>query len=277
MTESLAETYNTSSTTSSASFMMVNSHSSTSNSNSISVDPPTKAKVLAGTEATPRLGTPEFEMYSRSLDKRPMGFRITKRVFDILFSIFVLIACILLLPITLVLLIVIAMQTKASPVYVQERVGRYGKPMKIFKLRSMVGDSDDVEKYLNDEQLVQWRKERKVDNDIRIVPVGRFIRKTSIDEFANVLNVLIGQMSVIGPRPISYEEMRWFTPEQQAELLAIPGGITGLWQATSRNEATFESGERQTIELEYVKTASFKTDWRVFKGTFRAMFKGTGL
>lgn len=224
----------------------------------------------------PRLGTEEFEAFSRSLDKRPLGYKVVKRIFDLVFSILVLAACIVLLPFTLVLLVVIAVQTKASPIYVQERVGRYGKPMKIFKLRSMVGDSDDVEKYLDDEQLVQWRKERKVVNDIRVVPVGKFLRKTSIDEFANVLNVLAGQMSVIGPRPISYEEMRWFTPEEQAKLLAIPGGITGLWQATSRNNATFESGERQAIELEYVETVSFKTDWRVFKGTFRAMFLGTG-
>lgn len=225
---------------------------------------------------SPRLGSKEFEEFSRSLDQRPFGYRFIKRTFDIAFSLLVLVGCILLLPITLVLLIVIAVQTKASPIYVQERVGRYGKPMKIFKLRSMVRDSDNVEKYLNDEQLVQWRKERKVNDDSRVVPIGRFIRKTSIDEFANVLNVLVGQMSVIGPRPISYEEMRWFPPEEQARLLSIPGGITGLWQATSRNAATFESGERQAIELEYVEKASFKMDWRVFKGTFRAMFSGTG-
>ena len=225
----------------------------------------------------PGLNTDEFALLSSSLDKRPLGYKVVKRAFDIVFSVLVIAACIALLPLTLILLIVIAVQTKASPIYVQERVGRYGQPMKIFKLRSMVGDSDDVEKYLNDDQLVQWRKERKVTDDSRVVPVGRFIRKTSIDEFANVINVLAGEMSVIGPRPISYEEMRWFTPEERAKLLSIPGGITGLWQATSRNKATFESGERQAIELEYVETASFKTDWRVFKGTFGAMFKRTGI
>ena len=223
------------------------------------------------------LGTSEFVKLSKSFDVRPEGYSIVKRGFDIVFSVIVIAVCILLLPLTLILLITITIQTKASPIYVQERVGRYGKPMKIFKLRSMVGDSDNVEKYLNDQQLVQWRKERKVEDDPRITPIGKFIRKTSIDEFANVLNVLAGQMSVIGPRPVSYEEMRWYSYEEQAEVLSIRGGITGLWQATSRNDATFESGERQKIELEYVKTASFKTDWRVFKGTFGAMFKGTGL
>lgn len=170
-----------------------------------------------------RLGTKEFETYSRSLDKRSLGYRFVKRLFDIVFSVFVIAVCILLLPLTLLLLVVIAIQTKASPIYIQKRVGKYGRPMRIFKLRSMVGDSDNVEKYFDDDQLVQWRKERKVENDSRVVPIGRFIRKTSIDEFANVLNVLAGEMSVIGPRPISYEEMRWYTPEQQAELLSIPG------------------------------------------------------
>lgn len=223
-----------------------------------------------------RLGTKEFEEYARSLDKRPLAYKVIKRIFDLAFSVLVLLFCILVFPLTITLLVVIAVQTKASPIYVQERVGRYGRPMRIFKLRSMVGDSDNIEKYLDNEQLVQWRKERKVVGDSRVVPVGKFIRKTSIDEFANVLNVLAGEMSVIGPRPISYEEMRWFTSEEQAHLLSIPGGITGLWQATSRNEATFESGKRQAIELEYVKTASIKTDWRVFKGTFHAMLTGTG-
>ena len=118
-------------------------------------------------DGIPSLNTDEFALLSRSLDKRPLGYRVVKRIFDIVFSILVIAACIVLLPLTLLLLIVIAVQTKASPIYVQERVGRYGKPMKIFKLRSMVGDSDNVEKYLNDDQLVQWRKERKVTDDSR--------------------------------------------------------------------------------------------------------------
>lgn len=141
-----------------------------------------------------RLGTKEFETYSRSLDKRSLGYRFVKRLFDIVFSVFVIAVCILLLPLTLLLLVVIAIQTKASPIYIQKRVGKYGRPMRIFKLRSMVGDSDNVEKYFDDDQLVQWRKERKVENDSRVVPIGRFIRKTSIDEFANVLNVLAGEI-----------------------------------------------------------------------------------
>ena len=270
MLEPLAETMTLGANTNSApSVMCIEPTTSAASSQNTSSNSPSVS-------ATPRLGTEEFELYSLSLDTRPLGYKVVKRLFDILFSLLVLAGCIVLLPLTVILLIVIAVQTKATPIYVQERVGRYGRPMKIFKLRSMVGDSDDVEKYLNDEQLVQWRKERKVVDDSRVVPIGKFIRKTSIDEFANVINVLAGQMSVIGPRPISYEEMRWFTPEEQAKLLSIPGGITGLWQATSRNNATFESGERQAIELEYVKTASFKTDWRVFKRTFRAMFLGTG-
>ena len=105
-----------------------------------------------------RLGTKEFETYSRSLDKRSLGYRFVKRLFDIVFSVFVIAVCILLLPLTLLLLVVIAIQTKASPIYIQKRVGKYGRPMRIFKLRSMVGDSDNVEKYFDDEQLVQWRK-----------------------------------------------------------------------------------------------------------------------
>lgn len=145
-------------------------------------------------KAYPKIGTSEFEAFSRSLDKRPLRYRVVKRIFDIVFSLVIIFVCIFCWPITLALLMTIAVQTKGFPFYVQERVGLHGKPIKICKLRSMVRDSDNIEKYLQEEMLEQWHKERKVDNDPRIVPVGHFIRKTSIDEFANVFNVLLGQI-----------------------------------------------------------------------------------
>lgn len=145
--------------------------------------------------------------------------------------------------------------------------------IRVLKLRSMVADANDVRKYLNPEQLHQWEVERKVDDDPRITKVGQFIRKCSIDEVPQFLNVLKGDLSVIGPRPITRDELdQHFTEEEKDELLSVAPGITGLWQATDRNAATFESGLRQKIELHYVRNRCFRTDWKCFTGTFGAMF-----
>lgn len=145
--------------------------------------------------------------------------------------------------------------------------------IRVFKLRSMVADANDVRKYLSTEQLRQWEVERKVDDDPRITKVGQFIRKCSIDEVPQFLNVLKGDLSVIGPRPITRDELdQHFTDEEKDELLSVTPGITGLWQATERNGATFESGLRQKIELHYVRNRCLRMDWKCFTGTFGAMF-----
>ena len=136
----------------------------------------------------------------------------------------------------------------------------------------MVADSDNVEKYFTPEQLETWKRERKVDDDPRITRLGRVLRATSLDETVQFVNVLLGQLSVIGPRVISYDELSWYEPDEQLELLSVPQGITGLWQVTSRNEATFRSGERQKLELEYVRSAGCFVDARVFAKTFGVMF-----
>ena len=178
----------------------------------------------------------------------------------------------LFIPITVVCAF-ISLETPGSPMYTQERVGKGGKTIKIFKLRSMVADAGDVRKYLSPEQLRQWEVERKVDDDPRITKVGQFIRKCSIDEMPQFLNVLKGDLSVIGPRPITRTELdQHFTVDEKVELLSVQPGITGLWQATDRNEATFESGLRQKIELRYVRNRCFAMDFKCFTGTFGAMF-----
>ena len=168
-----------------------------------------------------------------------LGYRFVKRLFDLVFSL--LMSVLLLIPIAVVCAL-ISLESPGSPMYAQERVGKGGKTIRIFKLRSMVADAGNVQKYLSPEQLHQWEVERKVDDDPRITKIGQFIRKCSIDEMPQFLNVLNGDLSVIGPRPITRDELeQHFTDEEKAELLSVQPGITGLWQATDRNEATFES------------------------------------
>ena len=157
-----------------------------------------------------------------------LGYRFVKRLFDLVFSL--LMSVLLLIPIAIVCAL-ISLESPGSPMYTQERVGRGGRTIKILKLRSMVADAGDVQKYLSPEQLHQWEVERKVDDDPRITKVGRFIRKCSIDEMPQFLNVLNGDLSVIGPRPITRDELeQHFTDEEKAELLSVQPGITGLWQ-----------------------------------------------
>jgi lipopolysaccharide/colanic/teichoic acid biosynthesis glycosyltransferase len=213
-------------------------------------------------------GSNGFAKLSASLDRRGYGYRFIKRTFDIVFS--GLVIAVGLLPCA-VLSAAIAIDTKGKPIYSQVRVGKYGKPFRIYKFRSMVNDADDVEKYFTPEQLATWKRERKVDNDPRITKLGRVLRKTSIDELPQFINVLMGQISIIGPRPITYDELEHFG-DDAALFCSVPGGITGLWQSSKRNDATFESGERQVIELSYVKKASAALDAKCFFDTFGVVF-----
>lgn len=218
------------------------------------------------------LGSDEFARRSRALDKRGMVYKLLKRAFDIAFSLLVIVVCLFFWPITLGALIVTAVSTKGTPLYTQKRIGKYGKPFHILKLRTMVADSDDIERYFTPEQLSQWRKERKVDNDPRITKFGAICRKISIDEIFQFLNCLIGQMSIIGPRPIVCDELSNFSELEKSEILSVRPGITGWWQVSARNDATWEDGSRQELELYYVRNASFSMDARVFVSTFGAMF-----
>lgn len=215
-----------------------------------------------------RPGTEEFADECRALDRRPLSYRFAKRAFDVAFSAVVI--AVGLVPCAL-LSTAVALDTKGSPIYSQERVGRLGRPFRIYKFRTMVADADDVEKYLSPEQLAEWRRERKVTDDPRITRLGAVLRKTSIDELPQFLNVLAGQLSVIGPRAITFDELKEYGSDAPL-LLSVPQGITGVWQAGPRNEATFENGERQAVELGYACSASLGEDTRVFLATFGAMF-----
>lgn len=216
-----------------------------------------------------RLGAKAFADACRQLDHRSLGYRFIKRAFDIVFSAGVIVVGFV--PCAL-LSVAIAFDTMGSPIYTQERVGRLGKPFRIYKFRTMVADADDVEKYLDAEQLAQWHRERKVDNDPRITRLGAVLRKTSLDELPQFVNVLKGQMSVIGPRVISYDELANYDPEDVPVLLSVSQGITGPWQAGPRNEASFDNGQRQAIELAYARRPSVREDLKVFFSTLGTMF-----
>lgn len=207
-----------------------------------------------------------------SVPAKPLCYRAAKRLFDIVFSLFAIVVGFV--PI-LVLALVVAIDTKGAPVYTQVRVGRGGKAFRIYKLRTMVADSDEVHKYFSPDQLREWELEHKVTDDPRVTRLGAFLRATSIDEFPQFLNVLLGQISIIGPRAITFDELDFYGQDKEL-LLSVAPGITGLWQTGPRNLATYESGLRQQIELSYVRQACLRLDASIFFKTFVTLWKRTG-
>lgn len=201
--------------------------------------------------------------------KGGLGYLAFKRLFDILFSLAVCAA--MLIPMAIVCVVIVA-ESPGNPFFRQERIGKNGRTIRIFKLRTMVADAHDhPERYMTPEQLATWRREQKIDDDPRVTRVGRILRKTSLDEMPQFLNVLFGELSVIGPRPVTLTETYEFG-DARDEFLSCKPGITGWWQATARNDATWETGQRQLRELFYVRHASFALDLRIFVKTFRVMF-----
>lgn len=199
------------------------------------------------------------------------GYLAAKRAFDIVFSAGVCI--VLAIPVAAACVAIVA-DTPGKPFFRQERIGQGGKKIYIFKLRTMVSDAHEhPEKYMTAEQLARWEREQKVDDDPRVTRVGRFLRRTSLDELPQFLNVLTGDLSVIGPRPVTLEETYEYGDARE-EVLACKPGITGWWAATDRNDSTWESGQRQARELFYVRHQSLGLDARVFVKTFKAMRRG---
>ena len=193
---------------------------------------------------------------------------VLRRAQDMVFS---LLALILLAPLALVISLAIVLDSPGDgAIFRQRRVGRDGKLFWLYKFRTMCPDAEQKLKELME------RNEKdgpvfKMKNDPRITRVGKFLRKTSLDEIPQFWNVLKGEMSVIGPRPIEPDELVAYD-DSVVEFLSMTSGITGWWQTVSRNDAKYESGERQSLELFYVRNRSLKIDVKVFFETFRAMF-----
>ena len=203
------------------------------------------------------------------------GYAFFKRLFDIFCS---LLAIIILSPILIVTAILVKITSRGPILFKDYRVGRYGKEIKLWKFRSMYVDAESkIKQYLTKEEYERWLVERKLDNDPRITPLGKIIRKTSIDELPQLFNILFGSISFIGPRPIT--RMEWhdhFTKEQREALLCVKPGLSGYWAAYARSEATFETGDRQKLEMEYLKRRSFWFDIKLVFVTILSVFKRKG-
>ncbi len=199
----------------------------------------------------------------KSIDKRI--YKVVKRVVDIAAS---LLGLIVLSPVFLILAMIIRLSDGGSVFYGHTRIGYKGKKISVYKFRSMKTNAGDLEKILTPEQLEQYVKEFKIDNDPRITKIGNFIRRTSLDELPQLINILKGELSIVGPRPIVEKETEIYGKDI-AKLLSVKPGLTGYWQAYARNNATYESGERQKMEMYYVDNCSL---WLDIKILFRTVF-----
>lgn len=201
--------------------------------------------------------------------------RFFKRAFDIVFSI---IALAVSLPIIGILSLLIVLESPGWPIYKSRRVKMNGEEFYCYKLRSMY---QDAEKRLNEilekdpSKKEEWLRYRKLKDDPRITKVGRIIRKLSLDELPQFINVLIGDMSVVGPRAITKEEIdRYYKDEAKFYYYAVRPGITGLWQVSGRNEMDYNL--RVRTDIWYVENWSFWLDIVIILKTIPAVFKSEG-
>lgn len=202
-------------------------------------------------------------------------YSISKRCFDFFSSLFVIL---LISPVLLILFLLQLFATKGHPIFMDRRIGKKGKEIKVLKFRSMYYDAEtNIDKYLTPEQKEIWIRERKLDDDPRITKVGKFLRKTSLDELPQLFNILFGSMSVVGYRPMSSREVEeHFTEEERQILYKAKPGLTGYWQVYGRSDVDFESGKRQKLELEYFSKRGFWFDLGLVFKTIPAVLNRRG-
>jgi lipopolysaccharide/colanic/teichoic acid biosynthesis glycosyltransferase len=193
----------------------------------------------------------------------------TKRAFDVLF-------CLAILPMVAIVAalcaVAVALDTPGPVLYSQRRIGRDGRPFRMWKFRTMVRNAEELKASLAHLNVLP-PPDFKIPDDPRVTRVGRILRKTSLDELPQFLNVLRGEMSLVGPRPAEdgMDTYRvWY-----GERLEVPPGITGIWQLEGRHSTTFD--ERLRYDIEYIRSMSLWLDIKLIVRTVAVVFKGTGV
>lgn len=194
---------------------------------------------------------------ARPADSR-WGYRLVKRAADLLLAGTALAA---LSPVLLVIALCIKGEDGGPVLYESVRMGQNGKAISVWKFRTMGAGGGAPEEALSPRELAAYYKEYKLEDDPRVTRVGRWLRRSSLDELPQLVNILQGDMSVVGPRPIVERELyEKYTREQQSLLLSVKPGLTGAWQVNGRSGCTYESGARQQVELRYVECRSVAAD-----------------
>lgn len=200
-------------------------------------------------------------------------YKFVKRAFDFIVALAAIVA---ISPLLLIISAIVYLGDPGPVIYGQLRIGKNGKAFKMWKFRSMYKNADKMINQLTDEQRQQYITEFKIDNDPRITPVGNFLRKTSLDELPQLFNVLCNDMSLVGPRPLIESEIQTYYADMFDTLLSVKPGVTGYWQAYARNNATYQSGQRQQMEMYYVNHASIMLDIRILFRTVVSVLRKDG-
>lgn len=206
----------------------------------------------------------------RQLLRKDLPYKIVKRTTDLTIS---SIAMIALLPLFAVIALAIKLESKGPVFFKHTRVGKDGKVIKIYKFRSMVDNAEDLIKKFTPEQMKEYKENYKLTNDPRITKVGKFLRKTSLDELPQLINIIKGDLSIIGPRPVVAEELKKYGTNIE-KFLSVTPGLTGFWAANGRSCTSYK--QRMQMELFYIDNISFKMDIKILFKTVEAVIRGRG-
>jgi lipopolysaccharide/colanic/teichoic acid biosynthesis glycosyltransferase len=213
------------------------------------------------------------EEHSRSFSggkAQRKGYLVAKRALDMIAAGVGLL--VMFLPMLLIV-VLIKLESPGPAFYVHNRIGKNGKPLPLLKFRSMHMNADKMIESFSPEQKAEWEANFKLEKDPRITKVGNFLRKSSLDELPQLVNILKGELSLVGPRPVVEKELEKYG-ENKDKFLSVPPGLTGYWQAYARSNCTYE--QRVEMELYYVDHASFWWDIKIIFATFGAVLRGDG-
>ena len=197
-------------------------------------------------------------------------YRGIKRIMNLLCS---FVGVIVLSPFFLIISIFIKGTSKGPVFFVHERVGLNGKKFKLIKFRTMVNNAEEMIASFSPEQKKEWEENYKLKDDPRITKIGKFLRRTSLDELPQLFNILKGDMSIVGPRPVVDEELNWYG-DKKDKLLSVKPGLTGWWAVNGRSNVPYP--ERCDLELYYVDHISFSLDAKIILKTLGAIIKKDG-
>ena len=198
------------------------------------------------------------------------AYLFAKRLFDVIFSVAALV--LLAVPMALIILL-IKIESPGPAIFVHNRFGKNGRPLPLLKFRSMHLNAEQMIEMFTPEQKEEWEQNFKLEDDPRITKIGSFLRRTSLDELPQFINILKGELSLVGPRPIVEEELERYGSEKEKFLSVMPG-LTGYWQAYARSRCTYE--QRMEMELYYVDHANFWWDIKIMLATVGAVLSRRG-
>ena len=197
-------------------------------------------------------------------------YKYVKRMLDVVIA---SIALVILSPLFLIIAVLIKTESNGPVFFAHKRVGKDGKEIKILKFRTMVNNAEDMIKKFTPEQMKEFKENFKLENDPRITKIGKFLRKTSLDELPQLINIIRGELSLIGPRPVIGVELEKYENNKR-KFLSVTPGLTGYWAANGRSNISYE--QRMIMELYYIDNISWRLDLKIFFKTILSVLKKEG-